>query len=93
MAQIHNDILYNREWGAKYNSEKREMLGGYSEDGASFSPLFRITDIDEEQVHSAIAMCSLLFCGYGLINASYDNLQKEFGNYLKEKKTEAEFAS
>lgn len=93
LSEYHNDILFNRDWGANYNSEKREMLGGYSEDGVSFSPLFRISDIDEELVPNAIAICSLLFPSHGLINAPYDSLQKDFGNYLKETEAEAEFAS
>jgi len=81
---FQNDILFNGEWGANYNSERREMLGGYSEDGISFTPSFRITDIDEEFVPNAIALCSILYSNYGNIDSTYSFLLKEFEKCHKE---------
>ena len=51
-----NDILFEDKWGADYNPQTKTMFGGYSEDGKYFRPTFRITEIEEDDVPSALAM-------------------------------------
>lgn len=56
LRDFSNDILFNDEWGANYDPQTQTMLGGYSEDGKYFRPTFRITEIEEDDVPSALAM-------------------------------------
>lgn len=66
--------LYNGEWGVSYDPKERVMLGGYSLDGETFSPEFKITDIDSQDVENAIAMCGFLYKYYGIIVGTYSGL-------------------
>lgn len=52
-----NDILFEDEWGANYDPLTKTMFGGYSEDGKHFHPIFRVTDVEEDNFASALAMC------------------------------------
>ena len=78
--KISNDFLLNEEWGANYNPTTKTMLGGYSGDGETFSPEFKITEIEEEDVPNALLICSALYCDYGMISASYRSLVEAYIN-------------
>ena len=75
---MKNNIIYNGEWGVQYDPIKKEMIAGYSLDGVTFSPEFRITEIEEVNIIDAIEMCSILYSSYGLIIASYKELLEEY---------------
>ncbi len=72
--KIRNEALYNGEWGVCYYPKEKVMLGGYSLDGETFSPEFKITEIDSENVADAIAMCSYLDNEYGTIVSTFNQL-------------------
>ena len=72
--KIQNEALYDGEWGVSYNPQEKVMLGGYSLDGETFSPEFKITEIDSQDVADAIAICSCLYCDYGTIVSPFKNL-------------------
>ena len=69
-----NDILFEGKWGATHDQETKIMLGGYSEDGKHFRPDFRITEIDEDDMPNAIAVCSQLYEIKGKIDTTFDEL-------------------
>ena len=70
--------IYKSEWGVQYDPVKKEMIAGYSSDGVTFSPEFRITELEEGNVIDAIEMCSFLYSSYGLIIDSYKGLLEEY---------------
>lgn len=72
-----NEIIYNDKWGANYDRERSEMLGGYSEDGVTFRPDFRVTELDDDNVPNALALCSMLFEAKGKIDMPYAELEAE----------------
>lgn len=72
-----NEVIYNDKWGANYDRERGEMLGGYSEDGETFRPDFRVTEVDEDNVPNALALCSMLFEAKGKIDMPYAELEAE----------------
>lgn len=76
LEKIKNETLYDGEWGTSYDSKEKVMLGGYSLDGETFSPEFKITGIDSEDVPKAIAICSRLYNDYGTIVMPFSNLLK-----------------
>ena len=76
LRDFSNDILFNDEWGANYDPQTKTMLGGYSEDGKHFRPTFRITEIEEDDMPSALALCVQLHKASELdkIDATFDFL-------------------
>ena len=78
-----NEVLVNNEWGANYDPESKEMLGGYSEDGKQFRPDFRIKELEEDDVPNALAVCSLLYPKHGKIDTTYTELQKQLSEAIK----------
>lgn len=70
------DFLYDGEWGGIYDPITKTMTAGYSMDGITFSPEFIISELEEECVETAIAICSSLYCYYGIIFASFDGLKQ-----------------
>ena len=74
---FNNQILVNGKWGANYDRERGEMLGGYSEDGVTFHPDFRVTEIDEDNVPNALVLCSMMFETKGKIDMPYAELEAE----------------
>ena len=72
-----NELIYNEKWGANYDRNTHEMLGGYSEDGVTFRPDFRVTEVDEDNVPNALAMCTMLFERNGKVDMPYAELEAE----------------
>ena len=70
------DFLYGCEWGGIYDPITKTMTAGYSMDGITFSPEFIISELEEECVETAIAICSSLYCYYGIIIASFEGLKQ-----------------
>lgn len=60
LRDFTNDFLVDNEWGANYDPRTKTMLGGYSEDGVQFHPCFRIIDIEEDDVLSALTLCAIV---------------------------------
>jgi len=81
---FNNQILVNGKWGANYDRERCEMLGGYSEDGVTFRPDFRVTEIDENCVPNALAMCSMMYEAKGKIDMTFAELEEELSKCLSE---------
>ena len=78
-----NEVLVNDKWGANYDPESKEMLGGYSEDGKQFRPDFRIKELEEDDIPNALAVCSLLYSKHGKIDTTYTELQKLLGEAIE----------
>ena len=57
LRDFTNDILYEDEWGANYDPRTKTMLGGLSKDGVRFLPCFRITEVEEGLMPTALALC------------------------------------
>jgi hypothetical protein len=53
------------------------MHGGYSEDGVTFRPDFRVTEIDEDNVPNALVLCSMMFESKGKIDMTFAELEAE----------------
>lgn len=76
-----NQKLVNGLWGYSYNQEERMMLGGYSEDGKSFTHTFTVTGVDRKDVMFAIALCGLTYGKTRTVVTSYQELvgEEDFG--------------
>ena len=73
-TKIYNDGM----WGFEYDTTTKTMKAGYTDDSQSFIPSFVITEIDEDDVDTAIVMCAELYKFYGVIVSTFANLKKEF---------------
>lgn len=74
------DFLYNGEWGGIYDPITKTMTAGYSMDGITFSPEFIISELEEEDLESAIAICSSLYCYYRIIVGQFEKLKESREN-------------
>ena len=71
---IPNQKLVNGRWGYSYNQEERMMLGGYSEDGKTFSHTFTLYEVERKDVMFAIALMGLMYGKTREVVTSYPEL-------------------
>lgn len=69
-----NQKLINGQWGCTYIHEKRMMLGGYSDDGVTFTHTFTVTGLAKDDVMFAVALCGLLYGKTDKVETSYNEL-------------------
>lgn len=66
--------LINGQWGYSFDKEKKVMLGGFSEDGKTFTHTFTLYDVEKKDVMFAIALCGLLYGKTRKIETTYPEL-------------------
>ena len=66
--------LVNGRWGYSYDQEQRMMLGGYSEDGKTFTHTFTVYEVEKKDVMFAIALMGLLYGKNRTVITSYPEL-------------------
>lgn len=66
--------LINGQWGFSFDKEKKVMLGGYSEDGKTFTHTFTLYDVERKDVMFAIALMGLLYGKEREVVTSYPEL-------------------
>ncbi len=71
---IPNQKLINGQWGYSYDQEKKVMLGGYSEDGKTFTHTFTLYDVEKKDVMFAIALMGLMYGKTREVVTSYNEL-------------------
>ena len=71
---IPNQKLINGQWGYSYDQEKKVMLGGYSEDGKTFTHTFTLYDVEKKDVMFAIALMGLMYGKTREVVTSYPEL-------------------
>ena len=69
--------LVNGQWGYSFNQEEKVMLGGFSEDGKTFTHTFTIYEVEKKDVMFAIALCGLLYGKTREVVTSYKELVGE----------------
>lgn len=66
--------LVNGRWGYSYSQEQKMMLGGFSEDGKSFTHTFTVHQVEKKDVMFAIALCGLLYGKTRTVVTTYPEL-------------------
>lgn len=66
--------LVNGRWGYSYNQEEGMMLGGFSEDGKTFTHTFTLYEVEKKDVMFAVALCGLLYGEKDTVETSYRRL-------------------
>ena len=69
----HNQKLINGQWGYNYDQEKGVLMGGYSDDGKTFTHTFTVFGVDKADVMFAVALCGLMY-GTREVMTSYQEL-------------------
>ena len=66
--------LINGQWGYSFDKEKKVMLGGFSEDGKTFTHTFTLYDVEKKDVMFAIVLLGLLYGKEREVVTSYPEL-------------------
>ena len=66
--------LINGQWGYSFDKEKKVMLGGFSEDGKTFTHTFTLYDVEKKDVMFAIALMGLMYGKTREVVTSYPEL-------------------
>jgi hypothetical protein len=66
--------IINGQWGYSYDAVEKVMLGGYSEDGKSFTHTFTLYEVEKKDAMFAIALMGLLYGKTREVVTSYPEL-------------------
>ena len=75
---MNTDFLFDGEFGFNYNKENKTLYGGYSMDGNTFDVEFVISEIEEDNIPTAMHYCQRLYNLYGTIVATFKDLEEQF---------------
>lgn len=66
--------LVNGRWDYSYNQEEGMMLGGFSENGKTFTHTFTLYEVEKKDVMFALALMGLLYGKTREVVTSYKEL-------------------
>lgn len=69
-----NQKLINGRWGFTYDLETKVMLGGFSEDGKTFTHTFTLYEVEKKDAMFAIALMGLMYGRNRTVVTSYPEL-------------------